>query len=330
MTNLFKNVILETKILNSEQHFQEMDADLHIAFGIDKNFARGMGILINSILLHNLDEKIAFHIFTDDILASDIERLKLLTQYKQLFIRLYYIDIRAFENLPVTLAWSYATYYRFIMGKVLYGKVDHVLYLDADILCLGSLKDVKKIDMEENIVMAICEDGLINVNRLSLKQGKYFNAGVLYIDINKWNDAQIAEHAVQMLDINPEQYPYLDQDVLNILLDEKTKFIEKKWNYLYDMRKTDDQLLENVLLVHFIGDKPWQQWSQHHFMVQHYTEYMKISPWADVPLTEPRHYKEKKRLAKSFIKRGEYMEAFKWYCKYGMNKFKSVLSGKKG
>lgn len=320
--DIFKNIILKIEQLNEQTSFQEKEADFHIAFGIDKNFARGMGILIDTIHAHNAEEKIVIHVFTDGIEQSDVEKLKKLTAYQNIMIKIYYIDINVFKNLPTTLAWSYATYYRFIMGKVLYGIVDKVLYIDADILCIGTLTELKNIDMDNNIVLAISEEGEFNVNRLGLKQGKYFNAGALYIDINKWNDEQIAEQAVDLLQKNPEKYTYLDQDVLNILLDGKTRFIDRKWNYLYDMRKMNSELPQGVTFIHFIGDKPWQQWSQHHFMVKIYDEFAKRTPWANVPLVEPTHYKEKKRMARSYAKRNMYMKALYWYGQYSMSKMK--------
>jgi len=320
---LFDNIILKIEQINNKSTFEECQTDFHIAFGIDKNFARGMGILMDSIHCHNQEKNIRFHVFTDGIEQQDLAKLQELTQYNNISIKIYYINIEAFRNLPTTLAWSYATYYRFIMGKVLHGLVDKVLYIDADILCIGMLDKLQTIDMEGNIVLAISEEGQFNVNRLSLKNGKYFNAGFLYIDINKWNDAQIAEQAVALLTETPEKYTYLDQDVLNILLDGKTLFIAQQWNYLYDMRKMDNKLPQDVIFIHFIGDKPWQQWSEHHFMVKLYQEYAQKTPWANVPLLEPKHYKEKKRMARSYRKRNLYFQAFYWYIAYTIAKIKA-------
>lgn len=322
---IFKNIILNIEQLNQEPIFTERQADFHIAFGIDKNFARGMGILIDAIHQHNKKMKIVFHIFTDGIEKIDIDKLHELARYQNIIIKIYYIDINAFRFLPTTLAWSYATYYRFIMGKILYKSVDKVLYVDADILCIGSLEQLKKIDMEENIVLAISEEGQFNVKRLGLHQEHYFNAGVLYIDIDKWNAADIAEQAVELLQKNPEKYTYLDQDVLNILLDGKTRFINNKWNYLYDMRKMNSALPNEVILIHFIGDKPWQQWSQHHFMVDLYKQYANESPWSTVPLVEPSHYKDEKRMARSYAKRTMYAKALYWYVRYAVSKIKTKI-----
>lgn len=319
----FNSIILETKVYNPARAFDAGSADFHIAFGIDRNFARGMGVLMHSICAHNADEKIVFHVFTDHILPGDVERLKAFSQYANFIIILYYIDLRAFKNLPTTLAWSYATYYRFIMGKVLYGKVDKILYLDADILCVGAMKEIGKIDFQDNIALAIAEDGLVNVKRLSLTHGKYFNAGVLYIHIDRWNKEKIAERAIRLLEENPEKFPYLDQDVLNLLLDGKSKMIERKWNHLYDMRKIYDHVPEETVFIHFIGDKPWQEWTQHHFMVETYRQYAEKSPWAQESLLAPVHYKDKKRMAKSCMKKCDYAQAIHWYWEYVEGKIKS-------
>lgn len=320
---IFKNIILKVEQLNKQIVFDEKKADFHIAFGIDKNFARGMGILINTIQSHNQNETIVFHVFTDGINQSDLDKLQQLTVHTNIIIKIYYIDINVFKNLPTTLAWSYATYYRFIMGKVLYGTVDKVLYIDADILCIGSVTELKNMDMQNNIVLAISEEGQFNVKRLGLQHGHYFNAGALYIDINKWNDEKIAEQAVTLLQENPEKYTYLDQDVLNILLDGKTRFIDKKWNYLYDMRKINSELPKGIIFIHFIGDKPWQRWSEHHFMMTFYNQYAAKTPWANVPLVEPIHYKEKKRMARSYRKRNMYGKALYWYVKYSVAKMQT-------
>jgi lipopolysaccharide biosynthesis glycosyltransferase len=321
--DFFEEIILKIEEISYQCDFLEEQADFHIAFGIDKNFARGMGILIDSIRKNNSKEKIVFHVFTDEIELSDLEKLKIIAAYPGIKIKLYYIDINAFKKLPTTIAWSYATYYRFIMGKVLYGTVDKVLYLDADILCIGSLSELKEIDMGDAVVLGIGEPGQFNVKRLGLQQEKYFNAGVLYIDINKWNSEHIAEQAVALLQNHPEKYPYLDQDVLNVLLDGKTCFINKKWNYLYDMRKMESQLPENIVFIHFIGDKPWQKWSEHHFMVKLYNKYAEKSLWKDVPLVEPRHYKDKKRMARSYAKQNRYGDALFWYIQYAIAKIKT-------
>lgn len=317
--DIFSNIILRVDELTADHIVKPKEVDLHIAFGIDANFARGMGICITSIILNNLDKNILFHIFTDHINEMDLEKLKELKKYKNAKIKIYYIDITVFKKLPTTMAWSQAIYYRFIMGKVLHGIADNVLYLDADILCVGSLNDFIHSDIQENIILAIEDkfDGIgQRIKHLAIQNGKYFNSGVMYIDINKWNEAQIAEKAVDLLLQNPGLYQSFDQDVLNVLLDGKTCFVNRKWNYIYNLSYMNHEIPKGMGLIHFTGDKPWQRWTEHHFMVEIYHEYMRQSPWASIPLSEPFHYKEKRRMSKSYAKRRNYLKAAIWYGKY--------------
>lgn len=322
----FEGVILKMEAIDETNSFETAMDDLHIAFGIDANFALGMGVCMTSIILNNSDAKINFHVFTDQIRCDDLRKLRLLTKYNHVKIYIYYVDIKAFKNFSTTSDWTYATYFRFIMGEYLENVAKKVLYLDADVLCLQSLKELIASDMEDCIILGICDFMEIfsqRIQELSIKNGRYFNAGVMYIDINKWNQDDISNKAITLLTENPGKYKSLDQDVLNILLDGKTKFVHKKWDYIYNMGYMNHQLPEEVVLLHFAGDKPWQRWSEHHFMVKRYDEYLMKSPWADIPPSEPVHYKEKHRMSKSYQKRKDYILALVWYFKYLVARSKS-------
>lgn len=316
---IFEDVILKTEVIDENNTFEMAKDDLHIAFGIDANFAMGMGVCMASIILNNQSEKINFHVFTDGINQEDLDRLTILTKYEHVKVKMYYINKEVFKNFPTSVGWTYATYYRFIMGNVLYGHVNKVLYLDADILCIGSLQGLLEIDMDHYTIVGICdflENFKIRMQELEIKNGKYFNAGVMYIDVNKWYEEKISQRAMELLIENPQKYKSLDQDVLNVLLDGKVYFADKKWDYMYDTMRMTHELPGNIILIHFTGDKPWQSWTQHHPLAKYYGEYIDQSPWSDIPLQKPMSYKEKRKMAKSYSKRNEYLSALKWYLEY--------------
>ena len=326
---LFDNSILREEKLNEQKIFDHTKNVLHIGFGIDARFALGMGVLMTSIVLNNPDINIAFHVFTDGLKKSDMDKLRILARRDCVEITVYYINLEVFKSFPTSMGWSYATYYRFIMGEKLYGVADKMLYLDADILCVGSLRELLETDMENNIILGIDDcmtDYDINVKKLDIKHGRYFNADVMYNDVNKWHDEKIAERAMQLIRKDPQRYTSLDQDVLNVLLDGKTKYVDKKWDYIYNMSFMKHQLPKSSVLIHYTGDKPWQRWTEHHYMVQRYYEYIKKSPWREISLAEPLHYKEKRKMAKSYKKRGMYLKSLKWYCKYLITRTKTKLS----
>lgn len=317
---LLKDMVVRTEIIcNPDSNFTEKEAEFNIAVGIDENYARGMGILITSILLNNTSKKIMVHIFSNKIFSSDLDRIKSLKEYKNVKIKIYFIDVEQIKHLPTTRIYSLAIYYRLIMARVLHGIVERVLYLDADILCVGSLDELSHINMGDNIILAVSDDFANSddtIERLGLTNKKVFNSGVLFIDIDKWNNENIDQKSLLLLNENRQLYRCYDQDVLNVLLNDKVMYIDNKWNDLYNLPLMSHKLCEDTILVHYIGEKPWSRWNEYHFMSELYHNYAEKSPWENVALIEPITYKEKRRMAKSYLKKNMYIEAFKYYWEY--------------
>lgn len=319
------DMIYKKEFLVDDETFAISEADIHIAFGVDANFALGMGVCMTSVILNNPAQKIVFHVFTDKLNEEDLKRLKLLKAHEKIKVILYYIAVEIFQDFPTSVDWTYATYFRFVMGKALSGTVDRVLYLDADILCVGALRELADIDMEGYTVIAVSDLMDIFQGRLeslSIKNGKYFNAGVLYIDIKRWCEERISEMAMQMMRENPGKFKSLDQDVLNILLDGKAYFADRRWNYLYSIMNMKHITPAGTGLVHFTGDKPWQKWSEHNPMADVYRTYIAKSPWRDVPLMRPRTYKDMRKMARSHAKQKNYIAAGQWFTKYLLSRHK--------
>ena len=52
-----------------------MAEQIHIGFGIDKNFGAFAGITITSLVHNNIANELIIHIVYDDLLPEDMERL---------------------------------------------------------------------------------------------------------------------------------------------------------------------------------------------------------------------------------------------------------------
>ena len=72
-------------------------------------------------------------------------------------INIYIIDSNYFKNLPTTSYISQATYNRFLIPLLLKGITSKVLYLDADIICLGNIKQIFNIKLD-NITAGVIEE----------------------------------------------------------------------------------------------------------------------------------------------------------------------------
>ena len=324
----FTDVIVKTELIHKAGYNYQPDQSLNIGFGIDENFARPMGVAMTSVLVNNPGQPLFFHVFTDGIKQEDHKRLQQLVQLFPVAIKLYYIDPNIFRELRSTMQWSIATYYRFIMGQVLYEQVEKILYLDADIICRGPLNELKQVDFGGKTVAAVNDliDSYhfpIRMKKLGITSGKYFNAGMLYIDINRWHEKDISERSLAALTAEPEKYDYLDQDVLNLLLENDICYIDKKYNFVYNMEKSTWELPAGVILLHYATrQKPWHRWCAHP-LAELFHDIAAKSPWKDVPLiAEPRNYKEMKMMARAMGKEHQYGAMAYWYWRYMTGKFR--------
>ena len=95
---------------------------------------------------------------------------------------------------------------------------------------------------------------------IGMKTNKYFNSGVLLLNISKYLKNDIGIKALLLLKNN--QYKYMDQDVLNILLEGKCSY-DPDITYNCTMSVTNDKYQkyfdDGIKIVHFTGDKkPWK------------------------------------------------------------------------
>ncbi|MGC6761959.1 glycosyltransferase, partial [Escherichia coli] len=62
---------------------------------------------------------------------------------------------------------------------------------------------------------------------------------------------------------------HLDQDVLNVLLNGKVKFISEKYNTRYSINyelkdKVDNPVNDDTVVIHYVGPtKPWHEWADY-------------------------------------------------------------------
>lgn len=275
-------------------------SDFHIAFGISKTFTYPVGVLITSILENNKDMKISFHIFVDDkIEDKELNRFKDLIEFYDTNIIIYEIDNSEFLNLD-DREFTIATYYRFAIPYQLKDLTDKYLYIDADMIAIRDLKDYLNINIENKIAAVVDDFTLDKVGNpiLLAEDKKYFNAGMMYINLNLWMKEQVSEKSVSILrevNLDPKQkikYGYefrcFDQDALNIVLKNKVKYIEPKYNFLANISLKHNKNLQNVpkdtIFIHYHGfNKPWHEWCFHH-LARYFRNYKEISPWKNEPL----------------------------------------------
>lgn len=324
----FDNIILNKQTLGNEQLIGQKNS-LHIAFGIDANFTMGTGVLIYSILQHNNDNFI-FHIFTDSIYENDISRFnQLCDNYSNICIIIYHVNPNNFKHLPTEYIWTQATYYRILACEYLPSSANKVLYIDSDILCLNSLKNLFNHSFNNKIALVTGdikkENYILRSLHLNLKGSFYFSAGFMLINIPEWKKLNISKKFLDLLNTHRD-FQYLDQDALNILLKNNTVKIDDYYHKICPLASLNTHYASNTIFVHFAGStKPWQTWAKFHPLTKIWLSYKNKSPWYNVPLTPPQTYKQAKFMAKNLRRNHKIIASIKWYIKYSLWKIKTKI-----
>lgn len=302
---------------------------LNIAYGIDNNFLFGCGISIASILLHNSNIKFVFHIFIDLIEESELKKFSELASVNNTCIHIHIVNCDKLRLFPTTKNWSIATYFRFIIGDYFIGKQERILFIDADIMCKGDLSDLLTLPLDTNIAAVVPEKDHSwwekRANSLdcpALKHG-YFNAGFLLINISAWAQEYVSSRALAMLaDKNiASKLSYLDQDLLNMILVDKVKFLDVRFNTQFSLNyelksHVDNPIVDSTIFVHFIGPtKPWHSWANYS-SAEPFILAKNSSPWREYPLQRPSSANYARYGAKHYFKQGNILSCIKYNLYY--------------
>lgn len=310
---------------------------LNIAYGVDKNFLFGACISVTSILENNKNVPLAFHIFSDYADEDTCKKLNELAVHYQTTISLYIINNDCFSAFPYTVRYAYATYYRFLTCEYLQSQTESLVYLDADIICKGSVEPLLNLDIEDNIVAGVIDVEMMQkraVQVFGFEPNTYFNTGMLYINLKAWQQNNILEKIIATFSDEAlvPKLTFPDQDALNLLVRGKVKFLHRGYNAFYNfddepkIKRADrykEIINDETVFIHYVGvTKPWFQWAKDYPAVKYFSEIYKISPWRDQPLYDARTLKQfkKKSVHQKYL--GHRFEGFKTYLAYTWMKMK--------
>lgn len=108
---------------------------------------------------------------------------------------------------------------------------DKIIYVDIDVLFMGDITPLWEIDMGDNLICAVPEDQsrarcLMHLTRDYAQP--YFNAGIVMLNLRAIRDEGRDDWLMELL--NSKQFPYPDQDVLNIVCKDRVIYLPNKYN----------------------------------------------------------------------------------------------------
>jgi len=242
--------------------------ELNFLYCFDKNYNIQASVSIFS-LLENISEKINIYIIHKDpkTFSEYLSRINKHPNLSSIKIDKFDIPNFSFPNIEGTHV-SEATYYRFFIEKYIDPKIENLIYLDSDIVCVSDPIDIIKATIKElnnsNYFIAAKSEPQSLSKNLELKSGKYFNAGVIIIKTSEWFAKNLNINLIELAENNKEKLQFWDQDVLNLYFDGSYQELSKYLNFSLDMKpfERDNNLnlleKENIKFIHYVGKfKPW-------------------------------------------------------------------------
>ena len=290
-----------------------MAEQIHIGFGIDKNFGRFAGITITSLVHNNIQHDLNIHIVYDQLLPEDMDRLKKTEQlYRNLTLHFY--QITSTEGMTFIVPPGHITqamYYRYLFAEMLPPEITKILYLDADIICKGDLLPLWQTDLQGRVLGAVRDWGEDrSCGRIGLKNGRYFNSGVLLMDLVKWRQQKLFQWLEQ---VGNTKILWGDQDALNGVIDGDFVELPKKYNCIIinnTLLKADPE----DVIVHYIDYiKPWHIYCLDSDEKKLYWRYVQKSLWDDLQPLDGHTVDTTVMTARVLYKEGSYEKAVSYY-----------------
>lgn len=239
--------------------------EYNICLCADNNVVEYMSALIVSILKNShQDEEFIFHIITSCISEENKNYLNELKNIKNFQLKYYNpIHREKFEKWyseKTPQKWPVEVFFKLDIPFIL-KDLDKVLYLDCDMIAVNNFKELFDINMD-NYTVAAAKDKLISNSHLKKiklnKSNGYFNSGLLLINIKNFNTLFPNDTFLEKIDkylnnIKIVEYP--EQDIINIIFNNKIKPIDSKYNCVSAIVKKDKEV-QDTIIAHYTLLKP--------------------------------------------------------------------------
>lgn len=270
---------------------------LDVVYATDKNYLSVCSTSIISLLSHNKSfKKINIHILTLDLGGDEMQKIKELEhQFLNVVFCFYHLNSIIEKYTIQNQGYSMAGYLRIFVKYALPENLKKILYLDGDTLILGDLSFLWNLGLEGKVCGGVLDSVTLDAKtRIGLNQSdKYFNAGVLLIDLEKWGEEKIESKLIDFLNIKKGDIFHHDQGLLNAVIrdwkelpakfDAMSPYMFFKRHQLIKLYKNEqicsdleiEEAKSSPIIVH---DKLWAKFWLHPYKKE-FWKYNRLSPF---------------------------------------------------
>jgi lipopolysaccharide biosynthesis glycosyltransferase len=251
----------------------------HIAITPDDNYSNHGIVMLHSLKVNNPNNNFFIHILDGGLsFKSKIKLWLFLWRYHFKF-KFYKVNFSKIISAPIKFHFSLIVYSRLFLSSILNSQIEKILYLDCDLIILRDTSKLFEIDLTDNYLAAVREVVDEEVyERLEIKNKKYFNAGVLMLNLKHWRIDDLESKLVNFILNQQDKIVYLDQDVLNNCSSEKWLSLPQKYNLThfffypdvyppsyFGMKQQEyEESVKDPVIIHFTShQKPWIEGCKH-------------------------------------------------------------------
>jgi len=287
---------------------------IKIISSADDNYAQHLGVMLYSLFINHLSDKMLdVYIIDGGISPANKYKLEGIGEEFNTLIKFLKINKKIYQNFKISHHINHSTYYRISIPELLNSSIKKIIYLDCDLIFKEDISKLWEIDISEYFIAAVEAPKFNRHNDLQMPiNSKYFNAGVMLINLGKWRQYNISEKVRNFIINNSEKIINLDQDALNAILYNKWKEIPLKWNQPTNIFEIDEnetnfskeefmEAIENPSIIHYTtSSKPWHYVNEHPLKNEYY-KYLKKTPWRKYSPPDKNFNNILKRIAKKLL-----------------------------
>jgi len=270
-------------------------AEIVVACAANASYALPLAVMLNSLGSHlPSDCKVVAYLLNDGISQADRDRIahSLGARVKICWMQAASIP----SGLPIWGRMPVTTYQKLFLSEWLPASLKRVIWLDCDLLVLSDISPLWRVALGHGAVWAVQDQrvpfvfskgGVAGHRQLGLSgEAKYFSAGVMVIDLERWRRNDVAERSIAYLKKYKRRVHYWDQEALNAVLAGQWAELDPRWNWhptlgsLGRFTAGRRPLPSDPWIVHFSGNrKPWIDYGAGFYWNRYY-RYLDQTAWA--------------------------------------------------
>ena len=279
-----------------------MKKEINICMITDNNYVIPTAVAMTSAIQNKAPHNIYhFYLLINEVAPDNLSRLEQLHR-QDVKIDFIKVDASKYKKINVKTHVPQSAALKFDIPNII--KADKCLYIDGDIIVCKDLEQLYSIDLGNHMVGAVRDMGGELGQKFNIAVGctKYFNSGVLLLNLDKMRDANCTEQLIKAKMEHP-QWKCMDQDAFNFVLSFTTKWLDVKYNsmmalyhsYGYNIKrinkfyktkyKSESDLEKDSVIIHLAGEAGQRPWKvSNGAFGQLWDKYYELSPYKDTVL----------------------------------------------